>query len=332
LTDPIIFRPAFRKYWKFTQARQDVFYRRFKDPDHPGPWTFDQILKKHKFCNAFRVADRYSQYLVRKLYEPGLSANDKIFRAIVFRIFNLPATFDALDEEFGVRLDTFNEDAWRDFLGARRADGKKLFGGAFMLAATKVFGYDYKHENYVALLASMIDRGPVTDVKMSLIDNIQACPGNLEWPYRELIKFPLIGKFMAYQIAIDIAYSDARVDFDESQFVVAGPGAERGVDKCFESRSGLNYEQVIMWVCERQDELAQDFGVNPDRLRLWGRKLQPIDIQNLFCETDKYLRVAMPELASNRKQIKGVHRRNPEPIDYFFPPRWGINENVRSSS
>ena len=59
---------------------------------------------------------------------------------------------------------------------------------------------------------------------------------------------------------------------------------------------------------------------------LWGRPLQLIDVQNLFCEISKYARVAHPEVAgvSGRTKIKQRFQPNLEPIDYFFPPKWGV--------
>ena len=63
---------------------------------------------------------------------------------------------------------------------------------------------------------------------------------------------------------------------------------------------------------------------------LFGRKLHAIDCQNLFCETDKYCRVKFPKLKSNRSKIKSVYRENKGKIEYFYPPKWGINKKVRS--
>src|SRR3546814_2514500 len=61
---------------------------------------------------------------------------------------------------------------------------------------------------------------------------------------------------------------------------------------------------------------------------LFGRRLQPIDCQNLFCEISKYARVAHPEFPgiNNRTQIKQNYhnslQRIPAPM---FPPRWNLD-------
>src|SRR5271154_6838910 len=42
-----------------------IFYRRYADPR--GPWTPDPILKAYRFTDAYRAADRVSQYLIREV-------------------------------------------------------------------------------------------------------------------------------------------------------------------------------------------------------------------------------------------------------------------------
>ena len=37
---------------------------------------------------------------------------------------------------------------------------------------------------------------------------------------------------------------------------------------------------------------------------------------------------AVPELASARTRIKSRFTATPEPISWFFPPKWGINDKL----
>jgi hypothetical protein len=60
---------------------------------------------------------------------------------------------------------------------------------------------------------------------------------------------------------------------------------------------------------------------------LFGRRLQPIDCQNLFCEISKYARVAHPEIKglSGRSRIKQSFRQALDPLPPpMFPPRWNL--------
>jgi NTP pyrophosphatase (non-canonical NTP hydrolase) len=109
---------------------------------------------------------------------------------------------------------------------------------------------------------------------------------------------------------------------------VPGPGAIDGIRKCFTDTAGRSDAYMIRFVTERQkaefDRLGLDFQT------LWGRDLQLVDCQNLFCEVDKYARVVHPEIkgASGRSRIKQKLRPNDDPIDYWYPPRWNLNDAV----
>jgi hypothetical protein len=117
-------------------------------------------------------------------------------------------------------------------------------------------------------------------------------------------------------------------DFSEMTFVIPGPGARNGIRKCFSDLGGLNESDIIRLVAERQHEECERLGLT--FRSLWGRPLQLIDCQNLFCEVDKYARVAHPERKGidNRSRIKQIYQPKPVPIAYWYPPRWGLNERI----
>lgn len=91
----------------------------------------------------------------------------------------------------------------------------------------------------------------------------------------------------------------------------------------------LNYGKtdVIRYITDRQEQEFERLGISFKSL--WGRPLQLIDCQNLFCETDKYSRVAHPEVngISNRTRIKQLYTNTYRtPTCYFFPPKWNLND------
>lgn len=156
-----------------------------------------------------------------------------------------------------------------------------------------------------------------------LPDRLRQAP-NLGTVYETILAYPGLGRFLAFQYAIDLNYSEM-LDFNEDEFVVAGPGAIDGISKCFSSMGGLSPEKLIHWVADRQDEELARRGL--DFPGLFSRRLQPIDCQNLFCEISKYSRVAHPEIAgaANRQRIKQGYRRDPRALaPPFFPPRLGL--------
>jgi hypothetical protein len=150
---------------------------------------------------------------------------------------------------------------------------------------------------------------------------------SLESLFNLLKEYPTIGNFLAYQYAIDINYSNL-IDFDEMDFVFPGPGALDGIKKCFTHIGEYSESDIIKYVTEKQDFEFQRNGINFKNL--WGRPLQLIDCQNLFCEVDKYARVAHPNVLgiSGRSRIKQIFKPKNKEIEYWYPPKWNINEKI----
>jgi len=136
--------------------------------------------------------------------------------------------------------------------------------------------------------------------------------------------YPTIGDFLAYQYTIDINYS-MLTNFSEMEFVVPGPGALDGISKCFSDFGGFNEVNIIEWMADRQEQEFMRLGLRFQSL--WGRRLQLIDCQNLFCEVDKYARVAHPAVKGRSQRQRIKRKYNPEvgDIEYWFPPKWGLN-------
>ena len=63
---------------------------------------------------------------------------------------------------------------------------------------------------------------------------------------------------------------------------------------------------------------------------LWGRPLQMIDCQNLFCEVDKYARIAHPDIVghSKRTRIKQKFRPKSNYFSPWYPPKWELNDRI----
>jgi hypothetical protein len=175
---------------------------------------------------------------------------------------------------------------------------------------------DRKHNGHLRLLERMI--------KDDLPGRLQSAE-TMEQAYQLLRSYPMMGAFLAYQWLIDLNYSPL-LNFSEMDFVVPGPGAKRGINKCFNQHAGISEAEIIRWVAERQDD---EFRARGLKFRnLFGRPLQLIDCQGLFCEVDKYSRVSNPEITSGRQRIKQNFRTHgvlPKP---WFPPKWCLNERV----
>jgi hypothetical protein len=113
-------------------------------------------------------------------------------------------------------------------------------------------------------------------------------------------------------------------DFDEMEFVVPGPGARDGIRKCFGPAADGIESEIIHYMAEQQGENFDRLDLKFSGLR--GRPLQLIDCQNLFCEVDKYARVAHPQIAghSGRSRIKQLFSPVAMPVTAWFPPKWNL--------
>ncbi|MFC0320228.1 nucleotide kinase domain-containing protein [Olivibacter oleidegradans] len=305
-------------YWKFAAERQAVFFNRIH---RIHPLTTDSILLKHKFTNAYRASDRVSQYLIRNvIYKGDQSPEELLFRILLFKIFNKIETWELLQHEIGeLNWKTYSFVQYNRILQEALNTKESIYSGAYIMASGKsVFGYDRKHENHLRLIEKMIRSGlanKITDAE------------SMEKVYELLRTYPTIGSFLAYQYTIDINYSRL-TNFSEMDFVVPGPGAKDGIRKCFKNLGDYSEADVIRWVTESQ--INEFERLDLDFQDLWGRPLQLIDCQNLFCETDKYARVAHPEIngISERKRIKQLYIPKNSDIVYWYPPKWNINPKL----
>ena len=293
-----------------------MYYRRLAGST--PPWTTDAVLAAYRFTNTYRATDRVSQYLIREVqYHPDRSQSptELFFRTMIFKLFNKIETWEMLERTHGAFTWCNTDlDAINHTLSTRMARGERIYSAAYIIPAPH-FGADRKHTNHLKLIARMMDD--------HLPDRLRQAP-SLASVYEALLSYPGLGHFLSFQFAIDLNYSTL-IDFNEADFIVAGPGAIDGISKCFCSTVGRSAEALIHYVTDRQDQEFSDRGI--DFPGLFGRPLQPIDCQNIFCEISKYSRVAYPEIAgrNNRRKIKqrfqAQQRTLPQP---FFPPRWMV--------
>lgn len=315
-------RPGiYEYYWHFASKRQATFERRVAGAS--APWTDDPILQTFKFCNVFRAADRVSQYMIRDVcyHNEDCTPEDRLFQIVAFRTFSKIETWRSVRALLGhyPTLDDLGDGSFTKALDHAKQENGGLYTGAFILCATDAYGQSLKHLNHVELFRHMF-------LGDSLGERLLEAR-SLREVYGLLHGFPLMGDFMSYQTTIDLNYSGL-INFSENEFTQAGPGALRGIKKCFEDLGDYKPADVILWMVENQEKEITRLELPFNGL--WGRPLHAIDCQGLFCETDKYCRQAAPELTSARKRIKARFTQSVEPIALFFPPKWGINGRLPS--
>ncbi len=315
---------VFDSYWRFANERLAVYYRRLINPI--GPWTEDSVLATHRFTNTYRAADRVSQYLIREVQysnERSQAPSEVFFRTILFKIFNKIETWEEIESEFGpISWQSIDLDKLDNFLDRMIVSGRRIYSAAYIMPAP-AFGKKRKHSNHIMLLNSMMNDG---------LPGMISKADSLESAYREILSYPGLGPFLAFQYTVDLNYSSL-LNFDEDDFVVAGPGALDGISKCFRRMGGVQPAFLIREIVDRQEDEFKALGI--DFQGLFGRRLKLIDCQNLFCEISKYARVAHPNIlgVSRRTRIKqkyGVTKMRPS-IQPFFPPKWGLEYIIPQS-
>lgn len=243
-----------------------------------------------------------------------------MFRVLLFKFFNKIETWECLESAVGELTEAnFNVDRFDRVLTTALDCGASIYSAAYIMPSGPAsIRRSRKHRMHLELLAGLLDEDfPERLVAASTMGQM----------YEMLRAVPSIGPFLAYQFATDLNYSD-HFPFSEMDFVMPGPGARDGIRKCFKSLGDYSESDVIRWVAERQGVELSLRGLQFEAL--WGRPLQLIDCQNLFCEVDKYARVAHPDVLghSGRTRIKQRFVPKPSAFRPWFPPKWDLNDAV----
>lgn len=311
--------PVFDAYWRFAAERQRIFRNRVLGSD----WsTEDTVLQRFRFTNAYRASDRVSQFLIQSvIYDREREWKDVFLRIVLFKLFNRIETWSEFEKEVGrVSYSTFEVDLFSRVLDRLREEGGTIYSAAYIMPSAGSYGSRRKHVNHLRLLSHMLE----TRLDQRLLDCRTADAG-----FKAILEYPSIGPFLAYQLLTDLSYS-SELPFDESDFVAPGPGALDGLHKCFSDPGDFNASELIAWTVSRQRDEFDRLGIEFEDL--WGRPLQLIDCQNLYCEISKYARAAFPQVPgkSGRTRIKQSYRPDPTPLTAWYPPKWDINDRVKT--
>ena len=305
--------------WSFAFERHRIYLRRIAGDSFP--WTSDSVLLNYKFTNAFRAADRTSQYLIQLVYSDSEASDDTLLlRTLLFKVFNKIDTWKAIIGSLDtVAAQEFDFERCENLLDKIRRERKPIYSAAYIMPSGGHSGIP-KHRMHLRLIRKMIEDRIAVKLRETK---------SLAEAYELLLAYPTLGPFLAFQYVIDLNYTTL-MNHSEQDFVVAGPGALDGLSKCFESLGDYSPVDTIRWISDIQSEEFARYGFDFDGL--WGRPLQPIDIQNLFCEISKYTRVTHPKISgrTGRKRIKQKFKMTgvlPKP---FFPPKWGLSQRIEA--
>lgn len=275
-------------YMHFVRERHGVYLAR--QAGLPQPWTEDPVLASRKFTNVFRVLDPGSQFVFELDTD---DPRDQIARLFLYRITNLPATWDAIHAGLGrypTVEDILEMDRLVSIIKAYRDVGNRVFSGAYIIIPEPGTAND-KVEGAVRATRTF-----VTDMLPLFLES-----ETQEQRFQALRSAPGMGKFLSMQVLTDWGYLQ---DVNrENEFIVAGPGARRGAAHL----SDLPAEKVI-------SNLIRLWAVEGD-VRVGHYTPSMMDVQNTLCEFSKYHRFAVGGKTYRKIPYSPAHPgEQPEPL------------------
>lgn len=260
----------------------------------PSPWTDNYVLQNYKFTNIRREHDRTSRWLIENISENNqISYEDKIYQTLVFRLFNRIETAELL----GLGNSQFFNDNYLTRCRERIISAPK--GYRFCTNAYKTGGTNsgiasaYPDENKHMPILLMVN-----DLRNRNYANILSKKDNQLEVYLELNKLKGVGRFIAYQLYVDLTYIN-EFPFSENEFVVAGPGCFYGSELLLIDRydfGGLNPDEMVFYLRDNLDKLFVWAGCEPlSREEFPGLpEDEPIinimSMENILCEYQKFYR------------------------------------------
>jgi len=288
-------------FWYWMSERHAIYLKRFKDKA-PYPWTQDRILNEFKFTNVYRQLDRVSLAWQDRYINLINSANgtkkvlasDILFHNVMFRLFNLPETYDAL--YFGMKK-WDKKDAIRILTKRKDEDHEQIFTGAYIIPNG---GRD---DPKIEVICDAVDY--VWKRKIKLANKIRRgrkIPGtnqyegpSMQYAVEVLMSVPTIGGFIGYELACDLRFTKVlHRAKDVLSWANPGPGAMRGIRRLMYGKhtkvGGIDYiEAMRMLLAAMPEDLRKHLRTGVDC------PLELREIEHSLCEFDKYMRVKMDE-------------------------------------
>lgn len=307
----------------FIIERYRIFIR--KAAKEQSPWTADPILADYKFTNIFRFLDFESQYLIRNVIgSDRRSIDDTIYRILLFKMFNLSTTWEFLEHKVGDINTSVGLDEIELALIEWSNSGNKIFSNAYSKSSTYNLTDEakaYRLDGGISNVGYFLSYYNAIFTEENMI-NIKSS-ATLEKLCKALQGINGVGGFMSYQFAQDLNYSK-HFNHDMNSYVEEGAGSIRGINRCFGKVK--DYKAVLQWVYDNIYNLIDKFSDTSD-VSFNGHLLQLPDIQNCFCEVDKYMRGAgINSDGVAGKSIKQKYSHNNSRLidKYVAPPKWRV--------
>lgn len=276
-------------YW--IRERENI--RQLKEAGKPKPWSDNPVMQETYFCNVNREDDRVTKWIrqnwtyptrVEEFHSEEETAETYTFSMVVARIFNQPDTLEDLMQpiDWDDTLELWLENA-ETVLAERKAAGKRIWNGAYIISTN---GKKMPKAEYCLYLLKKLANSK------DIIDNCKT----LAQAHKQLMTVEGLASFLAAQVVADLKNTKGHPLAsapDWFTFSAPGPGSLRGLSWFFEEPIGArNYQRAIDLAYELLEwELPEEILAT----------LCHQNLQNCFCEYDKFMRVTTGSGRSKRK-------------------------------
>lgn len=259
-------------FFETMYERQMIWKRRFIDKIQ-APWTDDPIFQENKFPNLYRELDRSSWWLISNIImDDSLSLKNKVWKCIVYRLFNSPDFFEFLasitDWKGGIPdYEKFKEQQPKFItiaktlqnMGANPFTDAYVINSSFAAKTGKNRAEAYADTSLSELWGAIdiiIDTVLIAGSANDIIDVLSTIPG--------------VQKFIANELMQDMIYigrfsKEDFVPFDVNELTNVGPGSLLGLRILFPNRV-INSQRIegmkelLAMAEEKLNEVAEAHG------------------------------------------------------------------------
>ena len=248
----------------FIAEREKI--RKLKENDAPKPWSDDPVFQTVYFCNVHREDDKTTKW-IRKNYSSWVTHSLFLPNIMMARLVNRVESLEALQY--------FPRDFYEEWFREIATTRQPFWGGAYVVTT---HGRPMSKLDYACEILGEAFKYPP--------DLSNATTLRAAW---EILQgYEGFASFMSAQVVADLKNTEGHpleLAPDWYSFSAPGPGSLRGLSWYFDKKiTPPQYQEAIL-------QASKDIG--------WGHCMQ--DLQNVFCEFDKYCRVEAGTGRSKRK-------------------------------
>jgi hypothetical protein len=248
------------------------------------PWSDNPVMCNTYFCNIDREDDRVTKWIRHHWRLEYTTPEDYPFAMIMARMFNLPSTLQAIGIPSGPGIAEWQlQHAKRIILDLQKS-GQTIFSGAYVVSTN---GKKMGKVDYLFGLFEQMVKQPILYGK-----GLETCAE----AHKQLMEVEGLASFMAAQVVADLKNTKGYPLYnapDKRTFSAYGPGSLRGLG--WYHGGEIKPRDYHAAINEAMDELRFDL---PDSILA---KLCMQNLQNCFCEFDKFMRVTNGTGRSKRK-------------------------------